>query len=305
MSISIRHISKSFGEQRALDDVSAEIGEGRIVGLLGPNGAGKSTLMKIATGYVRADGGSVSVCGQDIEADPVGVRRLIGYLPEHNPLYLDMYVREYLGMVAGMYGKSDVGGRVDELVEMTGLTPEAHKKIGALSKGYRQRVGISQALVGDPLVVILDEPTTGLDPNQIVEIRELIRSLAKQRTVVLSTHIMQEVEAVCDDIIIIDHGHIKAQGPADMVVGMVSGGQTVEVEFVRGPDVEELRKAVGADKVSVVGPRTVSLSAKAAEADMRPLVFEYAVRTGNALLRLQQMNADIETLFHRLTQERL
>ena len=216
-----------------------------------------------------------------------------------------MYVREYLGMVAGMYGKSDVGGRVDELVEMTGLTPEAHKKIGALSKGYRQRVGISQALVGDPLVVILDEPTTGLDPNQIVEIRELIRSLAKQRTVVLSTHIMQEVEAVCDDIIIIDHGHIKAQGPADMVVGMVSGGQTVEVEFVRGPDVEELRKAVGADKVSVVGPRTVSLSAKAAEADMRPLVFEYAVRTGNALLRLQQMNADIETLFHRLTQERL
>ncbi len=171
MSIVISNITKSYGSQLALDGVSACIEEGQVVGLLGPNGAGKSTLMKIVTGYVRPDSGNVSVCGMDINSEPMGVRRLIGYLPEHNPLYLDMYVKEYLTMVAGMYGASDKTSRVAELVEMTGLTPEAHKQIGALSKGYRQRVGIAQALIGDPKVVILDEPTTGLDPNQIVEVR--------------------------------------------------------------------------------------------------------------------------------------
>ena len=234
MSLSINSITKRYGSQTALNNVSIDIEDGWVVGLLGPNGAGKSTLMKIVTGYVSADAGSVRVCGHDIIEEPKVVRQLIGYLPEHNPLYTEMYVREYLEMVSGMYGVSDGSVRrkkADEMVEMTGLGREAHKKIGALSKGYRQRVGIAQALICDPKVVILDEPTTGLDPNQIVDIRQLIKELGKERTVVLSTHIMQEVEAVCDHLVILDRGDIKAQGPINEVLTIAKGGQIVDVEF--------------------------------------------------------------------------
>ncbi len=300
MSISIKNITKTYGTQKALSDVSLEIGEGQVVGLLGPNGAGKSTLMKIVTGYVRPDAGSVCVCGLDIEQQPIAVRKMLGYLPEHNPLYLDMYVREYLTMVAGTYGVENARNRVEEVVEMTGLTPEAHKKIGSLSKGYRQRVGISQALIGNPRVVILDEPTTGLDPNQIVEIRELIRSLAQQRTVVLSTHIMQEVEAVCDNIVIIDHGQIRAQGTVAEVLSLANKGQIVDVEFDADVDVSTIEKELNARAVNTAG-RSFRVSAPAEGDDLRVALFRFAVTHDAPLLRLTPVEEDIEDIFHQLT----
>jgi len=211
MSIEVRNVSKIYGEQRALDNVSLSIQPGEIVGLLGPNGAGKSTLMKIITCFIPPDSGEVKVNGHDIFEESLAVREKVGYLPEHNPLYHDMYVKEYLDFIAGIHklGKASKA-RIEEIIEITGLTMEQRKKIGALSKGYRQRVGLAQALIHDPEVLILDEPTSGLDPNQIQEIRALIRSIGKEKTVMLSTHIMQEVEAICDRAIIIHKGRIVA-----------------------------------------------------------------------------------------------
>lgn len=212
MAISIQHITKKYGEQLALNDVNLEIGKGEVVGLLGPNGAGKSTLMKIVTCFIPPTSGTVSVEGFDVMEQSMEVRQRVGYLPEHNPLYLDMYVREYLAFVAGVYhlSKKDSKKRIDEMIEATGLGVEQHKKIGALSKGYRQRVGLAQAMMHDPAVLILDEPTSGLDPNQLVEIRQLIRDFGKEKTVLLSTHIMQEVEALCDKVVIINKGEVAA-----------------------------------------------------------------------------------------------
>ena len=206
--LEINNITKRYGTQLALDKVSFHVDKGEIVGLLGPNGAGKSTLMKIVTCFIPPSEGSVEVCGHSIYDDPLAVRRCIGYLPEHNPLYLEMYVREFLRFAAGVFHLDNVGQRVEEVIEQTGLTPEADKKIGQLSKGYRQRVGLAQALIHDPEVLILDEPTTGLDPNQLEEIRSLIRTVGKQKVVLLSTHIMQEVEAMCSRAIIINQGRI-------------------------------------------------------------------------------------------------
>jgi len=218
MSIIASNITKSYGAQKALDDVSFTIPAGEIVGFIGPNGAGKSTMMKIITGFFPADSGKVTVCGLPAGPDAREMRRLIGYLPENNPLYMDMYVREYLEYVADIYSLGKRGKEaVDSVVERTGLTPEQGKKIGALSKGYRQRVGLAQALIHDPQVLILDEATTGLDPNQIVEIRNLISEAGREKTVMLSTHIMQEVEAICSRVIIIDHGRIVADGPIDEI----------------------------------------------------------------------------------------
>ncbi len=212
MSIKVSHVTKKYDRQLALNDVNLDIEKGRIVGLLGPNGAGKSTLMKIITCFIPPTEGTVSVEGYDILDDPMEVRRCVGYLPEHNPLYLDMYVREYLEFVAGIHHikGADAKKRIDEMIEKTGLTVEMRKKIGALSKGYRQRVGLAQAMMHNPSVLILDEPTSGLDPNQLVEIRALITELGKEKTVLLSTHIMQEVEAMCPDIIIINKGVVVA-----------------------------------------------------------------------------------------------
>lgn len=215
--IQINDISKLYGEQRALDHVSLTVEPGETVGLLGPNGAGKSTLMKIITCYIPPTKGEVTVCGHSIYDDSLAVRRSIGYLPEHNPLYQDMYVREYLRFVAGLGGVKDRNHRTDEMIELTGLTPEANKKIGQLSKGYRQRVGLAQALIHDPKVLILDEPTTGLDPNQLEFIRSVIREAGKSKAVLLSTHIMQEVEAMCSRAVIIDHGRIVADESMDGV----------------------------------------------------------------------------------------
>lgn len=212
MSIKVSHVTKKYDRQLALNDVNLDIEKGRIVGLLGPNGAGKSTLMKIITCFIPPTEGTVSVEGYDILDNPMEVRRCVGYLPEHNPLYLDMYVREYLEFVAGIHHitGSEAKKRIDEMIEKTGLTVEMRKKIGALSKGYRQRVGLAQAMMHNPSVLILDEPTSGLDPNQLVEIRALITELGKEKTVLLSTHIMQEVEAMCPDIIIINKGVVVA-----------------------------------------------------------------------------------------------
>lgn len=214
MSISVAAVSKFYGSQKALDSVSFEIKQGEIVGFIGPNGAGKSTMMKIITGFVAPDDGSVSVCGLSSGPAAVEMKRMIGYLPENNPLYTEMYVREYLRYVADIYKLGPkAGSAVSEVIDRTGLGPEQGKKIGALSKGYRQRVGLAQALIHDPAVLILDEATTGLDPNQIIEIRNLISAVGKEKTVMLSTHIMQEVEAICSRVIIINHGKIVADGP--------------------------------------------------------------------------------------------
>jgi ABC-2 type transport system ATP-binding protein len=217
MSIEVKNITKSYGAQKALDNVSFSVKNGEIVGFLGPNGAGKSTLMKILTTYISSDEGNASVNGNDVVTSQKAVQKSVGYLPEHNPLYLDLYVREYLAFNADVY-KVDKS-RVEEVIQLTGLTPESHKKIGQLSKGYRQRVGLATALLHNPEVLILDEPTTGLDPNQLVEIRQVIKNVGKDKTVFLSTHIMQEVEAICDRIIIIHHGKIVADQKISEIKG--------------------------------------------------------------------------------------
>ena len=214
MSIEVKNLSKFYGEQAAVNDISFSIHKGEIVGFLGPNGAGKSTTMKILTGFIPATSGEVKICGMEVDVDSLETRKKIGYLPENNPLYLDMYVREYLEFVGKIYKVPNLKARIDEMIQQVGLEVEQNKKIGMLSKGYRQRVGLAQAIIHDPEVLILDEPTTGLDPNQLVEIRELIKRIGKSKTVMLSTHIMQEVEAICDRVIIIKSGKIVANSTA-------------------------------------------------------------------------------------------
>ncbi|MDA0728809.1 MAG: ATP-binding cassette domain-containing protein [Bacteroidetes bacterium] len=228
MSIVVRQVEKVFGTQRALQGVSLEVGRGEVVGLLGPNGAGKSTLMRLITGYMPPTSGSVEVCGWDVVDHPLEIKRRLGYLPESNPLHLDMYVREALMFVAGLHRLSDRKQRVERVIEEVGLTPEAHKTLGELSKGYKQRVGLAQALIHDPEVLILDEPTSGLDPNQLVDIRALVRRLGKDRTVVLSTHIMQEVEAMCDRVVMIRLGELVADAPLQDMVQSEGG---LEAQF--------------------------------------------------------------------------
>lgn len=230
MSLSVNHLTKKYGTQLALDDVSFEAEKGQVLGFLGPNGAGKSTTMKIATGYIAADGGDVLVNGISVKANFEQTSLLIGYLPEHNPLYMDMYVREFLEFVGGLYGMAGktLKSRVEELVGLCGLEIEAHKRIQALSKGYRQRVGLAKALIHDPEVIILDEPTTGLDPNQLVEIRKLIKTISKDKTLILSTHIMQEVEAICDKVVIINKGKIVA---SDLLSNLKSGRRNAVLQL--------------------------------------------------------------------------
>lgn len=229
MSISIKNLTKIYGEQKALDNVSIEIDKGQIVGLLGPNGAGKSTMMKIITCFIPPTEGTVKVCNFDIFDNPKQVKECIGYLPEQNPIYYDMYVREFLGFIAGIHkiDRKKRRNRIEEIIELTGISKEANKKIGSLSKGYKQRVGLAQALIHDPQVLILDEPTTGLDPNQLIEIRELIKQVGKTKTVLLSTHIMQEVEAVCSRVLIIDNGKLVA----DDETKHLAAGQNLETIF--------------------------------------------------------------------------
>ena len=302
MSIEAKNITKLYGSQKALDNVSFTVKTGEIVGLLGPNGAGKSTLMKIITGFISQSSGSVKINDTDTFEDPIHVRKQIGYLPENNPLYTDMYIKEYLEYTGRIYklGKN-LKKRVDEIIGLTGLKPELRKKIGALSKGYRQRVGLAQALIHDPEVLILDEPTSGLDPNQIVDIRNLILETGKLKTVMLSTHIMQEVEAICDRIIIINKGEIVADDTTSSIQSTAEDNlQTVLVEFKGEVDIEMLNQIEGVKKVmKIKGSSWVIQGSKMN--DLRPLIFEFAVANNMTVLSLQEQEKNLEQIFQELT----
>lgn len=301
MSISVSQVSKQYGTQKALDQVSFEIGTGELVGFLGPNGAGKSTLMKIITGYLSADGGSVVINGETVETKNISIRSQIGYLPENNPLYTDLYVREYLEMVAGFYKLQHKKEQVLKMIELTGLKVEQHKKIGMLSKGYRQRVGLAQALIHDPAVLILDEPTTGLDPNQLEEIRQLIRAISANKTVMLSTHIMQEVEAICSRVIIINQGKLVADGSiAELKSGQIERKQAVLVEFNKAPEMELLRKINGLRKLEAINSTTFLAESDQAT-DLRPALFHFAVSSQLVLLTLKEQQQSLENVFQDLT----
>lgn len=301
MTISVSQVSKLYGSQKALDQVSFEIGTGELVGFLGPNGAGKSTMMKIITGYLSSDGGSVTINGERVEAKNVGIRSRIGYLPENNPLYTDLYVREYLEMVAGFYKLQHKKEQVLKMIELTGLKTEQHKKIKALSKGFRQRVGLAQALIHDPAVLILDEPTTGLDPNQLEEIRLLIRTISTNKTVMLSTHIMQEVEAVCNRVIIVNKGKLVADGSiGQLKAGQFAQTQTVLVEFNQTPDLEALRKISGLCKAEALNPNTYLVESDPST-DLRPALFQFAVSNKLVLLTLNEQQQSLENVFQDLT----
>lgn len=301
MTIQINQVSKFYGSQKALDQVSFEIKTGELVGFLGPNGAGKSTLMKIITGYLASDEGTVSINGKTVETRNISIRSHLGYLPENNPLYTDLYVKEYLEMVAGFYHLQNKKEQVSKMVELTGLKSEQHKKIGALSKGYRQRVGLAQALIHDPAVLILDEPTTGLDPNQLEEIRQLIKTISTNKTVMLSTHIMQEVEAICSRVVIINKGILVADGPIDQLKnGRFSQKQKVLVEFDRVPDLELLRKIPGMVKIEPMSP-TIFITEAESGTDLRPLLFNFAVNNQLIMLSLKEQQQSLENVFQELT----
>jgi ABC-2 type transport system ATP-binding protein len=302
MSIVVQNVTKLYGAQKALENVSFEIGTGEIVGFLGPNGAGKSTMMKIITGFIPASSGSVKVNGLEIETGASEVKKIIGYLPENNPLYPEMYVREYLGFVASLY-KSDIphNKEVDKVIETTGLAPEQNKKIRSLSKGYRQRVGLAQALINNPEVLILDEATTGLDPNQVVEIRNLIRETGKEKTVMLSTHIMQEVEAICDRVIIIDKGIIVAdEEKKDIYSKIRQAKQVILVEFERDPDEASLNAIPLVESVKKTKGNTWQIESSF-EQDIRPAIFSFAVSNNLTVLSLQKKENNLEEVFRILT----
>ncbi|MFK7781311.1 gliding motility-associated ABC transporter ATP-binding subunit GldA [Psychroserpens sp.] len=298
MSIEVENISKVYGEQKALNNVSFSVNKGEIVGFLGPNGAGKSTLMKILTTYINASEGKAKVNDFDVLDNKQLVQNSVGYLPEHNPLYLEMYVREYLSFNANVYNTPKT--RVNDVIELTGLTPEAHKKIGQLSKGYRQRVGLANALLHEPNVLILDEPTTGLDPNQLVDIRHLIKTVGKDKTVFLSTHIMQEVEAICDRVIIINKGEIVADKKLKDLSD--ENEQTVIVEFDYRVEDVFLLKLPKVKTVKNTHDFIYEITFATTE-DMRSHVFDFAHDNELKILQLNQKNASLESLFRDLTSD--
>lgn len=301
MSIEVKGITKTYGEQKALNQVSFAIGKGEIVGFLGPNGAGKSTMMKILTGYLPPTKGRAEVCGLDLAEKSLEVRRKVGYLPEHNPLYLEMYVKEYLAFTAGLHGLGK--DRIPAMIEKVGLGPEQHKRIGQLSKGYRQRVGLAAALIHDPEVLILDEPTTGLDPNQIVEIRELIREAGAAKTVMLSTHIMQEVELLCDRVIIIRSGEIVADRPtAEMQ--QLNRGERYAVEFDHSFRASALRKGISGLARAEAGQSDKHWILEAQpDTDLRKAIFDFAVSQKAAVLEIRREERKLEAVFQQLTRK--
>ncbi len=302
MSIKVENLTKIYGQQRAVDEVSFEIKGGEIVGFLGPNGAGKSTVMKILTCYIPQTSGKAEVCGFDVSEQSLEVRKQVGYLPEHNPLYLDMYVKEYLAFIGGLHHIKNKTARVKEMIDMVGLQVEQNKKIGALSKGYRQRVGLAQALIHDPKVLILDEPTTGLDPNQLEEIRNLIKETGKEKTVMLSTHIMQEVEAVCDRVIIINNGKIVAnEGTQQMQRGSMEK-IVLRVEFDKPATKNSLKNIEGVEEVLLIEGNTWNIIS-AADRDIRKELFNYAVKNGLSVLALQKEERKLEDVFKQLTKK--
>lgn len=297
--ISAENICKNYDQQKALNHVSFEAKKGEILGLLGPNGAGKSTLMKIITGYISANSGRVEVCGKEMKPNSPNLQHLIGYLPEHNPLYLDMYVKEYLEYTANIY-KADKQ-TIPELIDRVGLTKEKHKKIKQLSKGYRQRVGLAQALVHNPEVLILDEPTTGLDPNQIIEVRQLIKDIAKEKTVILSTHLMQEVKSVCDRVLIINKGEVVANSSVSDILNSNNKTQIIELEFLQAVDFEKLKDVSPLiTKVTKTDEKKANIEANTTE-DIRPLIAKYATQNDWTILMMQRQESDLESIFADLT----
>ncbi len=300
MSIHVTRLTKEYGKQRAVNDASFTVREGEIVGFLGPNGAGKSTTMKIITGYLPPTKGSVTVNGKDVVADPMFVKRCTGYLGEHNPLYLDMYVHEYLGFVASIYGipAARKKQRVDEMIGLCGLSVEQNKKIGMLSKGYRQRIGLAQALIHDPQVLVLDEPTSGLDPNQLVEIRKLIKAVSVNKTVLFSSHILQEIEALCDRVIVINQGIIVADDRLENL--MRKGGRHLIVEFADDISEDMLLAADGVQGVTRLAPGKFRISA-GLDQDIRPALVRFSAQHNLSLVELKQEENSLESVFSMLT----
>lgn len=305
MSVVVSNLVKTYGAQNAVNNISFEAAKGEIVGFLGPNGAGKSTTMKIATCYIPPTSGTVKVSGFDVVEAPMDVRRVVGYLPEHNPLYLDMYVHEYLHFAGSLYKipSGILKRRVTEMIGMCGLSVEQNKKIGALSKGYRQRVGLAQALIHNPEVLILDEPTTGLDPNQIVEIRNLIKNLGREKTVIFSTHIMQEVQAICDRVVIINRGNIVADSKVSDLSSFVSSENVIWVEFNTAIDMAVLRSIEGVIEVTEQAAGKYQIRSSAGK-DVRGEIFRAAADNRWGLIGLRQEESSVESVFRELTNKK-
>lgn len=301
MAIELKNISKIYGKQYALKNVSLTINRGEVVGLLGPNGAGKSTLMKILTGYLTASEGNASI--DDCEIEDQKVRSIIGYLPENNPLYQDMYVREYLHFIAKLYKIKNVKEELDRMVQLCGLIPEQNKKIGALSKGYKQRLGLAQALIHRPEILILDEPTSGLDPNQLVEIRKLIKEVGKEKTVLLSSHIMQEVEAICNRVIILNKGEIVADEHTADLSKLINRGEQIELELDKAIAEEDLNNLNGVLSVQANGKNKWVINATN-ESDIRQQLFEFTVREGLKIRSMQKVESSLEQIFQELTTQK-
>lgn len=301
MGIIIENITKIYGKQKALDNVSLQIEQGKITGFLGPNGAGKSTLMKIITGYIPPNEGNVKINSLNVLENSMSIRKILGYLPENNPLYLDMYISEYLSFVASLYKITNKNKRIKEIIEITGLTPEKNKKIGSLSKGYRQRVGLAQAIIHNPKILILDEPTSGLDPIQIIEIRNLIKNLGKEKTVMLSTHIMQEAEAICNNIIIINKGKIVASNNRDKIHNLGKDNfASLFVEFANTINESEIKKIKGIVKIEKIQNNNYILTYNQ-NIDIRQDIFNFAVKNNNVILSQQLKERSLEDVFVDLT----
>jgi ABC-2 type transport system ATP-binding protein len=300
MSVKVGNITKLYSTQKALDDVSFEVKAGEVVGFLGPNGAGKSTMMKILTCFIPQSSGSATVCGYDVTEQPLEVKKKVGYLPENNPMYTDMYVKEYLSFICGIYHIENHKQKVDEMIETVGLGIEQKKKIGALSKGYRQRVGLAQALIHNPEVLILDEPTSGLDPNQLLEIRALLKQIGKEKTVILSTHIMQEVEAICSRVIIVNKGKIVADDSTGLLRQKSGTGNVIVVEFAAPVFRDDLVKIPGVASVENISGNTWKIMS-AQQSDIRPDIFRFAVEKDISVLSLQKTGQNIEEIFRELT----
>ncbi len=300
MSIKVNRLTKIYGEQKAVDDISFEVNPGDVLGFLGPNGAGKSTTMKILTCFIPQSAGKASVNGFDIEDQSIEVRKNIGYLPENNPLYLDMYVKEYLLFVASLHKikGSERKKRAEEMITVTGLEKEKKKKIGALSKGYRQRVGLAQAMIHDPKVLVLDEPTSGLDPNQLVEVRQLIKNMGKEKTVILSTHIMQEVQAICNRVIIINKGKIVADDSTEKLQQKSGGESVVKVKFKQEVNLQKLKAISGVKKIISTAENEWNIYANR---DLQEEIFRFAVAENLTIISLNQEKESLEEIFRKLT----
>lgn len=302
MSIKLENITKIYGEQKALDSISFTAKKGEIIALLGPNGAGKSTTMKIISSYLPADEGSVEVCGLDVRTEDMAIKKKLGYLPESNPLYYQMYVKEYLQFVADIHRLDNKRGRIANVIEKVGLGLEQNKRIAALSKGYKQRVGIAQAILHDPEVLILDEPTSGLDPNQLVEVRSLIHSLGKEKTVILSTHIMQEVEAICDRIIVIDKGRIVADDRTQNLISADKTNDIIYLELLSNFSSKKFEALEGVHKVIDEGSNSFKIFVSK-EKDIRPDLFDLLVEDGNKILEMRREKIAVEDVFQKLTKD--